>query len=152
VTNIHPIHPPHLSDKHPNQKDERSVIGRLVRVHIWIALAISIFATIADYYGLLPEAPDKAFSDFVAARFSTVISKQRSDVQLVLVDEKTLSGSQYLVPTDRALLASILKSIDKCAPRVIAVDFIFDRPTEPEKDRALLGSGPINWVADQSAG
>src|SRR5690606_6372003 len=56
---------------------------------------------------------------------------------VVVIDDETLAGFPYRSPIDRGVMANIVKAIDSAAPRIIALDFLFDQSTEPEKDTAL---------------
>lgn len=60
-----------------------------------------------------------------------------ADVVIVYVDEKSLAPYPYLTPIDRAHLSAVLEKIAAAKPRVIAIDILFDRASEPAKDEHL---------------
>jgi adenylate cyclase len=85
-------------------------------------------------------------------------TKPPDGIVLVTVTEETLATFPYRSPIDRAFLATILARMLEGAPRAVALDILFDQPTEPEKDeklRAVLkGAGDkvvIAW-ADETNG
>ncbi len=62
---------------------------------------------------------------------------QDPDIVIVAVTEDTLAQFSYRAPVDRAFLAGLLTALAGKKPRAIGVDFLFDQPTEPDKDDAL---------------
>lgn len=103
-----------------------------------LAVFVTSIVMLADKYHVLPEAPDKFVYDWRTSLFSTHIASQRRDITIVYIDEATLADYPYKSPIDRALLASLVKAIDRAKPKAIGIDIIFDRPTEPERDDVLL--------------
>src|SRR5262249_39371101 len=65
---------------------------------------------------------------------------QDNRIALVYVSEKTLEKYAYLSPTDRQLLADVVKAVDAAGAKAIGFDFIIDRPTEEAKDDALVAA------------
>jgi adenylate cyclase len=55
----------------------------------------------------------------------------------VAITEDTLAKFPYREPVDRGFLADLLRLIEARGPRAIAMDILFDQPTEPAKDEAL---------------
>ncbi len=45
----------------------------------------------------------------------------------------------YRSPLDRGFLAKLLPALDARHPRAVVLDYLFDQPTEPDKDDALRG-------------
>ena len=95
---------------------------------------------VLSHYQLLPEAPDSITYDWRTAFFSEQATAQRKDITVVLITEDTLRGYFSRSPTDRALLAEIVRAIDSAHPRAIGLDFIFDRLAEQEKTDALIAA------------
>jgi len=62
------------------------------------------------------------------------------DVVIVAVTEDTLATLPYRSPVDRAFLGDLIEAISAAGPRGIALDFVFDRATEPEKDARLMAA------------
>jgi adenylate cyclase len=87
---------------------------------------------------LLPAAPDKFTYDWRTYLFAERAPAPRSDIAILLVDEHSLNGYYYLSPIDRGLLAELVKSVDAAGAKAIGLDVVFDRPTEPQKDQALV--------------
>lgn len=84
--------------------------------------------------------------DLVHALFAAPIPT-RDDIVLIVIEESTLSAFPYRSPIDRGFLAELVLSLKALKPAAIGVDLLFDQPTEPEKDWALLdaiavGDGP----------
>lgn len=88
----------------------------------------------------LPHGPEHWSADYRTARWSTHPATQHKRIALIYVTEKTLEPYPYLSPTDRGMLADLVKAVDAAGPAAIGFDFIVDRPTEPAKDAALLAA------------
>jgi adenylate cyclase len=111
-------------------------------------------------------APAMVRLEHFAADARTALLADRSprphrDIVVVSVDEDALArfaGHNYRSPTDRAVLARLVRVIDQASPRAIGIDFLFDRPTEPAKDDALAlalrdtRSRVVLGAADERAG
>ncbi len=59
------------------------------------------------------------------------------DIVLVTVTEDTLAAFPYRSPLDRAFLAGLLQRLQAAGVRAVAIDILFDQPTEAAKDTAL---------------
>jgi adenylate cyclase len=88
----------------------------------------------------LPHGPEHWSADYRTAHWSKHPDTQHKRIALIYVTEKTLESYPYLSPTDRQLLADLIKAVDAAGPAAIGFDFIIDRPTEPAKDAALLAA------------
>jgi len=62
---------------------------------------------------------------------------QHDRVVVVAVTEDTLAALPYRSPLDRGFLAGLVEALDAAGAAVIAIDSLFDQPTEPEKDFRL---------------
>lgn len=103
-----------------------------------MSLAIGAAVPQMERLGLPLNTPLPWLSDWRVVFFSPAAEVNHEEVAVVLVTEQTLAPLPYLSPTDRDLLARVITEIDAMAPAAIAVDFFFDRATEPRKDAALL--------------
>ena len=88
----------------------------------------------------LPHGPEHWSADLRTKYLSTRPQTQHKRIALVYVTEKTLESHAYTSPTDRQLLADLVRAVDAAKPAVIGFDFIIDRPTEPSKDQALFAA------------
>ena len=72
-------------------------------------------------------------------RIATLLppAPQDPDIVIVSITEDTLGLLAYRSPIDRRFLADLLTMLQARGVRAIAVDVLFDQPTEPEKDDAL---------------
>ena len=77
----------------------------------------------------LPHGPEHWSADFRTAHWSKHPETQHKRIALVYVTEKTLEPYPYLSPTNRLLLADIVKAVDAAGPAAIGLDFIIDRKT-----------------------
>lgn len=65
---------------------------------------------------------------------------QDQRIAVVLIDDRTLKGLPYTSPVDRGVMAKLIERIDAAGARSITLDFVYQRPTEPHKDKALLAT------------
>ncbi len=111
-------------------------------VKIAAGLLFSVLAglllALASNLNLLPEAPDKFTYDWRTYFLAERAPASRDDVALVLIDEQTLTGYDYLSPIDRGMLARLINRLDAAGAKAIGLDAIFDRRTEPKKDDELV--------------
>ena len=77
----------------------------------------------------LPHGPEHWSADLRTKYLSTRPQTQHKRIALVYVTEKTLESHAYTSPTDRQLLADLVRAVDAAKPAVIGFDFIIDRPT-----------------------
>jgi adenylate cyclase len=119
-----------------------SVTGARVGVKILIGIVFSALAGFllvqASRAKLLPAAPDKFTYDWRTYLFAEQAKEPRKDIAILLVDEHSLKGYHYLSPIDRGMLAEIIKALDAAGAKAIGLDINLDRPTEPQKDKALI--------------
>ena len=86
---------------------------------------------------LLPAAPDKFTYDWRTYFLAEQAPHPRDDIAIIRIDERSLTGYNYVSPIDRGLIAEIVKRVDEAGAKAIGLDVIVDRPTEPQKDAAL---------------
>jgi adenylate cyclase len=72
-------------------------------------------------------------------RISYASSSFQTSAEIVIVGitEETLSSFPYRTPIDRQFLSDLVLNLDSKAVHSIALDLLFDQPTEPDKDRKL---------------
>ncbi len=102
-------------------------------VGTFVAAAVAVVAT--HKISFLTQA-ERTLADF---RIATTLRPEPQDPNIVIVGitEDTLALFPYREPVDRAFLAGLLKTLEARKPRLVAVDVLFDQPTEPAKDAAL---------------
>ena len=74
---------------------------------------------------------------------------QSTDITIVTISEQTLKLFPYREPVDRKFLADLLNKLAEWKPRAIALDVLFDQPTDPVKDeelRSTLANLPVPLV------
>lgn len=86
----------------------------------------------------LLEGPDEWTYDWRTLFFSPVADEARQDIAIVLIDEESMAEYDYLSPIDRGLVASLLRGLDAARPRVIGLDFIYDRKSDEAKTQSLI--------------
>jgi adenylate cyclase len=101
-------------------------------------LAVAAGALLLSALLHLPHGPEHWSADLRTALLSKRPTSQHEKIVLVYVTDETLKRYYYTAPTDRGLLAELVRTIDAATPAVIALDFILDRPTEPSKDDDLV--------------
>ena len=74
---------------------------------------------------------------------------QSTDIVVATITEDTLGLLPYRSPVDRLFLANLLSAVAAKGPRAVALDILFDQPTEKAKDaqlRAVLAAYPVPAV------
>jgi class 3 adenylate cyclase/CHASE2 domain-containing sensor protein len=101
-----------------------------------IALAMAMLAMfLVDRVAFLTGA-DRFVRDWEVA-YRSVPEDQDPNILILSVNEQTMQNFPYRSPLDRAFLAGLLTTLDGKHPRAIVLDYLFDQPTEPAKDKAL---------------
>ncbi len=103
-----------------------------------LLLAAVVVAVLAARY----TSPLRLVENRLADATVTLLSPPRPPSQrlvVVTITDATLAGLPYRSPLDRALLSEVLTTLQAKGVRVIGLDVLLDRPTEPRKD-ALLRS------------
>ncbi len=103
----------------------------------YILLAL-IVAFSAMAIGLLPivQVAENLLYD-LRLTLSPQAQNQTTEIVIAGITEETLSSMPYRSPVDRGLLNRVILDLDEKGARTIALDILFDQPTEPEKDREL---------------
>ena len=63
---------------------------------------------------------------------------QHPKIAVVKVTEETVDLFPYRTPIDRGFIARLVTTIDKVQPQAIAIDFLFLKTTEPDKEDELI--------------
>ena len=79
-------------------------------------------------------------ADWRTALFSDQMKSQHPDIAIIAITEETLSAYPYRSPIDRGLLSELIKFADDAGAKAIALDIIFDQPTETDKDEHLINA------------
>jgi adenylate cyclase len=88
-----------------------------------------------EYVGFFEHA-ERYVDDMRIARF-TPAEPEHPDIVIAAINEETLKDFAYRSPVDHAFIANVLKRLDESGARLIALDVLFDQPTEVEKDELL---------------
>jgi adenylate cyclase len=104
------------------------------------ALGVVVAVLALTTFMHIPRGPEPWAADLRIRYLSKRPATQHPRITLVYVTEKTLASHAYLSPTDRQLLADLIRAVDDAGAAVIGFDFIIDRPTEPAKDEALMAA------------
>jgi adenylate cyclase len=121
-----------------------SVAKRRTGLVVFIALIASALASGAlvelSLHHLLPAAPDRFTYDWRTALFSRTEPETRKDIALILISDRSLAQYPNQLPTDRVLIAQIVRALDSAGAKAIGLDIIFDRNTNNDKDEQLLSA------------
>jgi adenylate cyclase len=121
-----------------------------------VSAAVSLF--LVDNFSVLSRL-DQFVQDWEIAGVFARPEAQDPDIVIVAVDEPTLSLPQfhYRSPVDRQFLSTLIQTIASHQPAAIESDFLFDQPTEPDKDQMLAKTLRdtkvplvISYVADKN--
>lgn len=104
---------------------------------IW-AMIVASGLVLLSRYDFLPEGPDEWTYDWRTLFLSPAANAPRKDIAIILINEESMAEYDYLSPVDRGLVATLLEGLDASNPRVIGLDFIYDRKSEDHKTQALI--------------
>ena len=124
----------------PAAENARDKPARSRLWHVIAALLLSVLTLYGSKWApnLLPY--DSSISDYFRVTRANSVASQRTtppDVTLVMVGEHFINQLPYRSPVDRCVLAAGIASIMSLDPKVIGVDFLLDKTTEPHKDDML---------------
>lgn len=60
------------------------------------------------------------------------------DIVILAIDDRSLEDFPFSSPINRNLLSTVVDKLDKSEARVIGLDILLDRPSDPDHDAALL--------------
>jgi len=121
---------------------ERPVYGLIIAI---IALFVSMAAfTFSGQLKLL----ETEVNDQLRVVLPHHAAEQDKRISIITLTEETLIQFPYRSPVDRGFLAELLNVINEAGVKGVVIDILFDQPTEPEKDAALIAAmqafdGPI---------
>jgi len=124
---------------------ERPVFGLIIAI-------IAIIATLASLAAFTYSGQLKLLETEVNDQLRVVLphhaAEQDKRISIVTLTEETLIQFPYRSPVDRGFLAELLTILDEVGVKGVVFDILFDQPTEPEKDAALIAAmrafdGPI---------
>jgi len=105
-----------------------------------VLLSIALFATGLSLWMVehLPfvQMGERWIADYRVATLSPP-APQDPEIVIVTINEDTLRRFPYRSPVDREFLAALLKELALRGAKAVAMDLLFDQPTEPEKDLLL---------------
>lgn len=125
-------------------REETGTSRAVWRDVLWRILAGAVFALAAAY--LLDIAGrdfpvllrvEHQLADWRTGLLSDRAETQNKRLAVVLIDDRSLRGLPYTSPIDRGYLAELVNRLDAAGAKVIGLDIVFQRPTEPSKDSAL---------------
>ena len=108
---------------------------------VWAVCAATLaFAVVFLSFRLLAPlaALETRFNDFQRVILAPKQETQDPRIAIVTLTEETLVQFPYRSPVDRLYLARLVKALGEAGARMIVLDILFDQPTEPEKDQALI--------------
>jgi class 3 adenylate cyclase/CHASE2 domain-containing sensor protein len=123
----------------PNSQEPAETHRRISAQQLGIALIVAFAALLAT---ILPEAPtltksvEEWASDLRIALF-TPREAQHADIIIVALTDETLDLLPYRLPVDRGYMAGLIRTLNEKGVRLIGIDILFDRYTEPVKDNIL---------------
>ncbi len=116
--------------------------SRLTSFAVLLALLGAVLMTLATVQigrmTRLLESVEHWTADWRTALLADRAATQHPNIAVVLVDDDAIAGLPYRSPIDRGLLARLVQLLDRAGAKVIALDFLFDQPTEAAKDRQLI--------------
>lgn len=121
-------------------------LKRLVPVAVAV-LSAAVAMSAVTYISFVHQA-EQFIRDLETAALSRP-EPQSTDITIVTISEQTLKLFPYREPVDRKFLADLLTRLAEWKPRVIALDVLFDQPTDPVKDdelRSTIANLPVPIV------
>lgn len=115
------------------------MISKKVRPYLTgtlVAVFAAVFATLGVQYLSFLSSLENIGRDIRVGALSPPMP-QSKDIVIAALTEETVTQFAYRSPVDRAFLANLIKTLEAKGAREIAVDVLFDQPTEPAKDELL---------------
>ena len=101
-----------------------------------VVVAVTALASLSTSYITFLAALENAAGDIRIAALQPP-QAQSPDIVIAAITEETVARFPYRSPVDRGFIAELLRTLEKKGARVIALDVLFDQPTEAAKDDAL---------------
>ena len=105
-----------------------------------VSAATAFAVAVATLFAFITFPPLKSLDENLRDLFHVAFypsAPVSEDIVLITVTEDTLATLPYRSPVDREFFASLVAALAAHGPKGIALDFLFDQPTEPAKDEAL---------------
>lgn len=104
-----------------------------------VAAVLALSVVLAAFRIIPPLAAlETQFGDILRVVVAPRTEEQDRRVAIVTITEETLVRFPYRSPIDRLYLARLVTAVADAGATMIVLDILFDQPTEPEKDRALI--------------
>ncbi|MGH7126458.1 MAG: CHASE2 domain-containing protein, partial [Stellaceae bacterium] len=107
---------------------------KLIPVAVAVLSAAAAMAAVASIKFV--HQAEQYVRDFETAWFASS-EPQSTDITIVAISEQTLKLFPYREPVDRKFLSDLLTKLAEWKPRAIALDVLFDEPSDPAKDDEL---------------
>ncbi|MEM7546094.1 MAG: adenylate/guanylate cyclase domain-containing protein [Pseudomonadota bacterium] len=103
------------------------------------AMALGIFVAIGLFRGVSQLATlETRINDQLRILIAPRAEAQDNRISIITLNEETLLQFPYRSPVDRGLLAELVTILTEAGARGVVLDVLFDQPSEPEKDAALI--------------
>jgi class 3 adenylate cyclase/CHASE2 domain-containing sensor protein len=134
-----------VTDEQQSQSPFYKLLSTIFSVEgFWIG-AIVIVTT--GFLSILPSilpvsATIEEWSRDIRIAAATKPEPQSEDIVFIALTDETLDLPQfpYRLPVDRSFMAELIRTLEAAGVRAIGIDILFDRWTEPEKDRDLIAA------------
>ena len=127
-----------MSDASKHPAETRSAGWRAVFAGLaWAALVAGGLVALSKT-GYKLEGPDEWTYDWRTYLLSQTAETPRNDIAVILITEDSLAEYNYLSPTDRGLVATLVRALDAAEPEAIGLDFFYDRKSEAAKTADLI--------------
>jgi adenylate cyclase len=109
----------------------------------WIFVSACVLGLLALLF--VPQATPIPHLEYWTADWRTAFLSDRTEadhprIAVVVINDTTLEPYPYLSPTDRSLLTDIVNAANVGHAAVVGLDFFFAKPTEPDKDEAIVAA------------
>jgi adenylate cyclase len=109
----------------------------IVAGFIWASI-VAVALVALSQMSFLPEGPDEWTYDWRTLFLSPEAESARDDIAIIVINEESMAEYDYVSPVDRGLMSSLLTGLDAAEPKVIGIDFIYDRKSEDAKTQTLI--------------
>ena len=109
-------------------------LRRLLKSGYW---AFPIYICLVALLALLVARPLDNMAQDLMVSSASPFTDHSKDIVIVTITEDTIAQFPYRSPIDRSFIADLVAKLVTASPRVIALDILFDQPTEPDKDQKL---------------
>ncbi|QIE54058.1 adenylate/guanylate cyclase domain-containing protein [Pikeienuella piscinae] len=149
------------ADDGPRRPRSGAGLRGLLERALWAVAAAALSSAIVLFaFRSIPPliALETQLNDIQRVLIAPREAAQDPRVTIVALTEETLVRFPYRSPVDRGYLARLMRALAEAGVRAVVLDILFDQPSEPAKDRALISAirdfpGPViaAW-GDQRSG